>query len=190
MSELNEPHPIVADASALIALCRTAHAETVFEKIKISTTNVCSKEISNGKNNYNEGFGHRNACESYHRYRTKGSTTNPTTIYVEPFKRGKSDQGESSIQCLIDEHEDIIRYVLIFDFPAIQRMEEFRKDNGYSFSIEYPNFPLEQLRLNRNLSDQQYCDGVWEMAKKENWTKRYLLKELASVSGIDCSQFP
>ncbi|MCH7659265.1 MAG: hypothetical protein IH933_01325 [Euryarchaeota archaeon] len=179
--------PILVDTSALLAYCKTNYAELVFETLQMATTNVCNKEIGQQRR-YTTDLIHEGACNKY--YQLLRENRNPDQIFVESYKPHVEDQGESTLIEVFEDHPYDIDYILLFDFDAIERLEQVRKQiDATNTKISLPNYAFEILRRNSKMTDQDYCKATYQMAAEEGWLKDHALR-IDSVSSVTCSQFP
>lgn len=181
--------PILVDTSSLVAYCKTSYDERLFRELSMSTTNVCNKEVKRQKDQQ-DSYPGRQACERYLDLLRTHRT--PDVTFVEPYRPSVEDQGERSIETVLEAHPDSIDYILLFDFEAIERLEELKAEIGgaaLNTKVSLPNFAFELLRRNDRMTDEEYCEATYQMGVEEGWMKRHALR-FDEVSSIDCPQFP
>lgn len=177
--------PILVDTSSLIAYCKTSYADLVFEELPMATTNVCNEEISRQRDASLDLI-HQGACEQYYGLLRKNK--NPSTIYIEPYKEYVEDQGEASLITAFKNNQEDIKYILLFDFPAIEQLESVKKQIGANNTkISLPNHAFELLRRNGVMTDEEYCKATAQMAAEEGWLKDHAAR-IGAVSPIDCPE--
>lgn len=178
--------PVIADTNALVAVCKTGLDELVYRNVRMCTTNVCNEEIKRQRGMPDTSRVHENACERY--LELMAQNRNPDSLWVEKYEPYVEDQGEDTIIDVVEAHHEQIKVVITFDFDAAERFDDLCERNGYAVDVRYPNFLFEKLREQRVISDDEYCEATYAMARAEGWTTKELLAELASTSGVDCPQ--
>lgn len=181
--------PFLVDTSSLIAFCKTEYATLVFETLAMETSNVCNEEVKRQKGSCDDFF-QRRACEEYLRLLRKNR--NPDVRYVAEYKSGVEDQGERSLRTIFRDHPEDVKFILLFDFDAIEKFEALKREIGgvaLNTRVDLPNYAFERLRRGGKMSDTEYCKATYQMGVEEGWMARHAL-ELDSVSDIDCPQFP
>lgn len=183
------PRAVLVDTSSLIAYCKTSYDEMVFRQLKMSTTNVCNEEVARqkGATEYHE---QQRACNRY--LELLREEKNPDVEYVEPYKPYVENQGEESLEAVFRQYPREVKYVLLFDFDAIERFESLKSALGGRATdtrISLPNLAFEILRRNEEMSDDEYCNATYQMGIEEGWMDRHALK-FDSVSTVNCPQFP
>ncbi len=184
-----EVKPLLVDTSSLVAYCKTNYASVVFQTLQMETSNVCNEEVKRQKSSCDDFFQKR-ACEKY--LQLLRENRNPDVRFVEPYESGVENQGERSLETIFRNHPEDVKFVLLFDFDAIERFQRLKEDVGgaaLDTRIDLPNYAFERLRRDEILTDEEYCKATYQMGVEEGWMKRHALK-LDSVSRIDCPQFP
>ncbi|MFC7081904.1 hypothetical protein [Halorussus caseinilyticus] len=150
---------------------------------------MCNEEVKRQKSSCDDFFQKR-ACEKY--LQLLRENRNPDVRFVEPYESGVENQGERSLETIFRNHPEDVKFVLLFDFDAIERFQRLKEDVGgaaLDTRIDLPNYAFERLRRDEILTDEEYCKATYQMGVEEGWMKRHALK-LDSVSRIDCPQFP
>lgn len=181
--------PFLVDTSSLIAYCKTDYATLIFETLEMETSNVCNEEVKRQRSSCNDFFQKR-ACEEY--LRLLRNNRNPDVRFIEKYKSGVEDQGERSLEAIFRSHPEDVKFILLFDFDAIENFESLKQEIGgdaLNTRIDLPNYAFERLRRDGKMSDTEYCKATYQMGVEEGWITRHAL-ELDSVSKIDCPQFP
>lgn len=181
--------PFLVDTSSLIAFCKTDYAALVFETLAMETSNVCNEEVKRQQSSCNDFFQKR-ACEEY--LRLLRANRNPDVRFVEKYEPGVEDQGERSLEAIFRSRPDDVKFVLLFDFDAIEAFESLKRELGgeaLDTRISLPNYAFERLRRDGKMSDEEYCGATYQMGVEEGWMARHAL-ELDAVSEVDCPQFP
>lgn len=181
--------PILVDTSALVAICKTCYDRQVYDTLQMSTTNVCNEEIKRQKDKRNS-YCHRQACERYLELLRENS--NPDVCYVEDYKPHVENQGEQTLEEIFREYHEDVKYILLFDFDAIERFDELKREisgEALNTRIDLPNYAFERLRRDGFMTDSEYCKATYQMGVEEGWMKKHALK-FDSVSDVDCPQFP
>lgn len=185
----SSPHPVLVDTSSLIAYCKTTYDEMVFQQLRMSTTNVCNEEVTRqkGASTYHE---HQQACNRY--LELLRAEKNPDIEYIESYEPYVENQGEETLETVFRRYPQEVKYILLFDFEAIERFESVKSTIGgqaIDTKISLPNLAFEILRRNGKMSDDEYCKATYQMGIEEGWMNRHALK-FDSVSAVNCPQFP
>lgn len=186
---MSTPAPILVDTSGLISICKTNYDEKLYTTLQMETTNICNEEIRRQKSS-SDSICHQQACRRY--LELLRQENNPDIRSVGTYKSHVEDQGEKSLERVFSEYPDAVKYILLFDFDAIEKFNDLRHDIGgeaINTKISLPNYGFELLRQRDHMDDEEYCKATYQMGVEENWMKRHALK-LDNVSPIDCPQFP
>lgn len=181
--------PFLVDTTSLLAYCKTNYDSFLFETLRMGTSNVCNSEIKRQKD-ATDDFYKKRACERYLDLLRK--ERNPDVHWVEEYKPNVEDQGEQTLETLFKNNPDEVKFILLFDFDAIERFEELKRELGghaLNTRIDLPNYAFERLRRDGKMSDEEYCKATYQMGVEEGWMKRHALK-FDSVSPVNCPQFP
>lgn len=155
----------------------------------METSNVCNEEIKRQKSSSNDLI-HRSACQEY--LRLLRENRNPDVYRVEDYKSGVDNQGEDTLETIFKKYPEDVKYILLFDFDAIENFEDLKHDIGgaaLNTRIDLPNYAFERLRKDGIITDETYCKATYQMGVEEGWLDRHALN-LDSVSDIDCPRFP
>ena len=183
------PHPILVDTTSLLAYCKTNYAESLFQTLTMTTTNVCNEEAKRQKGN-SDRYEHNQACERYLELLTQEK--NPDVYYVEAYKSYVEDQGEQTLESVFRSHPSTVKFILLFDFDAIESFNELKSEIGgdaLNTKIALPNYAFEILRNAGDMTTEEYCKATYQMGVAENWMEKHALK-FNSVSEVNCPQFP
>lgn len=181
--------PVLVDTSSLVAFCKTDYATQVFTSLQMATTNVCNEEVKRQKSTVDD-FYHERACELY--LELLRDNRNPDVLHVEDYRPGVEDQGEKTLEDVFTSHPDDFKFVLLFDFDAIERFEDLKVELGgaaLDTRVDLPNYAFERLRRDGLMTNDEYCTATYQMGVAEGWLKRHALR-LDSVSPVDCPEFP
>lgn len=186
----NDVNPFLIDTSSLIAYCKTNYAYDVFQTLQMETSYVCNEEVKRQKSSTNDFF-HKRACEKY--LRLLRDNRNPDIHKKrEDYKPGVENQGEQTLEVLFRDNPDDVKYILLFDFDAIENFEHVKEEIGgpaLNTRIDLPNYAFERLRRDDVMTDNEYCKATYQMGVEEDWMEQHALK-LDHVSDIDCPRFP
>lgn len=181
--------PFLVDTSSLIAYCKTSYDAFLFETVQMETSNVCNEEVKRQKSSCDD-FYQKRACERY--LQLLRQNRNPDVNWVEEYKSCVENQVERSLEEIFRDHPDEVKFILLFDFDAIERFEDLKKEIGghaLDTRIDLPNYVFERLRRGGKMSNDEYCQATYQMGVEEGWMKRHAL-EFDSVSPVDCPEFP
>ncbi|HET7325517.1 MAG TPA: hypothetical protein VFJ06_14410 [Halococcus sp.] len=181
--------PVLVDTSSLLAYCKTNYDEFLFKRLQMTTTNVCNDEVNRQKS-ASDDFYKKRSCERY--LDLCRDNKNPDIEYVERYKPNVENQGEQTLEYIFEEYPDEVKYILLFDFEAIEKFENLKYEIGgdaVDTRISLPNYAFELLRKNGEMSDDEYCKATYQMGVEEGWMARHAQK-LASVSPVECDRFP
>lgn len=181
--------PLLVDTTSLIAYCKTCYDEFLFRTLQMETSNVCNEEIKRQRSTGND-FVQKQACKRY--LELLRENKNPDVHWVEGYRSSVENQGEQSLETIFREHPDDVKFILLFDFDAIERFEKLKEELGghaLDTRIDLPNYAFERLRRDGKMSDEEYCQATYQMGVEEGWMKRHALK-FDSVSTVDCPEFP
>jgi hypothetical protein len=187
-------NPILADTSALIAIGMSSTWETAKEALKLTTTNICQKELKR-----HARTNHAYAPEDSREYRLHHGSTNVldalasrdcsfSTVTVVPAPHGE-DAGEESLLRELQQHPSPYRYVVLNDATYRDRLREYRKEHTLSYRVVPPTYLLYVLYDNDYLTKAEFCESCAEMMRGEGWTNVGAVHEMWRTIPVDCSPF-
>ncbi|MDL0134580.1 hypothetical protein [Halobacterium salinarum] len=186
---VQSPPPILVDTSALIAICKTNYDERIYSTLQMATTNVCNDEVKRQKDQRDD-LVHKNACRRY--LELLREEKNPDVIPIEEYKPYVDDQGEKTLEQVFRSFPSDIKFILLFDFDAIEKFESVKQELGgdaLNTRISLPNYAFELLRTRGPMDKSEYCKATYQMGVEEDWLDEHALK-LDEVSPVDCPKFP
>lgn len=83
-----------------------------------------------------------------------------------------------------------MQYILLFDFDAIEKIEQAKRRIGASHTIvSLPNYAFEILRKEDHMTDEEYCKATYQMATEEGWFKDHAA-HIDAISPVNCPELP
>lgn len=187
-------HPILADTSALVALGISSHWETARSTLKLTTTNVCYKELQHHVRNASEyapdgsrehrlHHGSKRALAGF-----DADQTAFTVVTVVPTPTGE-DAGDESLVEELSQNPEAYRYVVLNDATYRDRLRSYRDRNDLEYTVVPPTFLLYVLFDAEELSKAAFCRGCAEMMRGEGWTNAGAVHEMWREIPVDCSPY-
>jgi hypothetical protein len=171
--------PILADSSALIALCACNQevSDLVFSEIGLTTTWTCYKEVHDKAEN-GESHSLREAASRLIEYVEDDVMEYPTRkVFPGSPNAGVYNAGEKSLRIALSQHEEFTTAILYDDEASIMlnRLRKELEGTANVFEIEAPNFPLFILSR-RNSSEDSidedvFCNQTERIIEGMGWGK-------------------
>lgn len=189
-------HPVIVDTDALIAVANTDLWDRITETLQMTTTNVCSQELSRhvrenpeyaaeGTREWRLHHGSKSTLEPFN----DDENASFTTVTCVPRPHGE-DAGEKSLQTEIEQHIEQYRFAILMDRHgrrSINRVfDESEKTTGKAVA---PPFLLYLLLSKDECTVEEFCRACGELLRGEGWTGYQAIQAAWEAIPVDCSQY-
>jgi len=187
-------YPILADTSALVALAMSEYWTTAKNKLQLTTTNVCRKELKRHVRNNHE-YAREGTREHRLHHGSKRAlaafdeeSTAFTTVTVVPAPNGE-DAGERAIEAEVEQHATAYQVVCLNDATARNRLQKRCQQTGGDYRVVPPTYLLYVLFDTGELTKGELCRGCGAMMSGENWTTKAAVHEMWRAIPVDCTGY-
>lgn len=187
-------HPILADTSGLIAIAMSECWDDARETLRVSTTNICEKELRRHTREQQEHApeGSR-AHRLYHGSERaldalEDSTTEFASVTVVPAPSG-ADAGEKSLKQELSTNPDPYGYVVLNDGTGRDMLRRLRDRTDEQYKVLPPTFLLYVLYDTDAIDKQQFCEACESMMQAEGWTNISAVHAMWEGIPVDCSGY-
>ena len=187
-------HPILVDTSGLIAVGMSSQWETAKASLKLTTTNVCLKELQRhiretpdyapkGSRDHRLHEGSKQAVAAF-----DDDESEFTVVTVVPTPTGE-DAGDESLVEELSQNPAAYRYVVLNDATYRDRLRAYRDRNELSYTVVPPTFLLYVLYDTGKVTKAEFCRACAEIMRGEGWTNAGAVHEMWREIPVDCSPY-
>lgn len=185
-------HPILVDTSALIAVANTNLWTDICNQLKLTTTNVCERELNRhveenneyaqeGSREYQLRYGSQNALDAL-----ADDDVPFTSVPCVPRPHG-ADAGEESIRREVVQNTDEYRVVVVMDHEGRRAIRRTLEREGVSKPVVAPTYLLYLLYETGTITRKAFCEACGEMLQSEGWTGYRAVKTAWEAIPVNCS---
>jgi|AntDeeMetageno50_2_1112565.scaffolds.fasta_scaffold06394_1 hypothetical protein len=177
---MNTPAKIIADSSALEAVCKSQYHSDVFTNLPFSTTNVCVEEVNRNKS-MASGTREEALGQVLDYIRSGDTTVFPTGIEYAPYVE---HQGEESIVWTLENADTTnVMYIFLFDGPASDELKNIVA--GGKIEVSTPGRPYELVWQGGFITEDECHKAIREIATEEGWKGEQLVDPLRHIEYDD-----
>lgn len=182
-------HHRIVDTNGLAAIGHSAHSETVFTSVGMTTTANCFKELRAGMDDPYRHFAYRNGAKVAYEYFDDREEYDNLALFAAPGSPvySANNAGELSIRVTLFERPETFEIVVTYDDDVGPILRPV-KDAGIDVSILPPNEPLFALYRQERLSRQDYCETTADIIYEQGW-KRSMNADTFWRFPVDCTLY-